>query len=105
VADGKQRYAVRRRVVSRCRAPGESGVPEMANVRLPASKNGIRRLRHDGLRALSVANHAPMTEAPHSRSAVPPVGLEPTLGTLLGGRPLPLGYGGKAMIPRTHLGF
>jgi len=25
---------------------------------------------------------------------VPPVGLEPTLRTLLGGRPLPLGYGG-----------
>ena len=36
--------------------------PEMANVRLPASKNGIWRLRHGGLRALSVANHAPMTE-------------------------------------------
>ena len=34
---------------------------------------------------------------------VPPVGVEPTLGTLLGGRPLPLGYGGIAMIPRAHL--
>jgi hypothetical protein len=32
---------------------------------------------------------------------VPPVGLEPTLGTLLGGRPLPLGYGGFMRIPRT----
>jgi len=31
---------------------------------------------------------------------VPPVGVEPTLGTLLGGRPLPLGYGGWVMIPR-----
>jgi hypothetical protein len=31
---------------------------------------------------------------------VPPVGLEPTLGTLLGGRPLPLGYGGWVIIPR-----
>src|SRR6185437_11275062 len=30
---------------------------------------------------------------------VPPVGVEPTLGTLLGGRPLPLGYGGWVMIP------
>jgi hypothetical protein len=39
----------------------------------------------------------------YSRSAVPPVGVEPTLGTLLGGRPLPLGYGGVAMIPRTHV--
>jgi hypothetical protein len=39
----------------------------------------------------------------YSRSAVPPVGVEPTLGTLLGGRPLPLGYGGGAMIPRTHV--
>ena len=37
----------------------------------------------------------------YSRSAVPPVGVEPTLGTLLGGRPLPLGYGGVAMIPRA----
>src|SRR5579859_8038307 len=32
---------------------------------------------------------------------VPPVGVEPTLGTLLGGRPLPLGYGGWVMIPRS----
>src|SRR5215475_16228141 len=32
---------------------------------------------------------------------VPPVGVEPTLGTLLGGRPLPLGYGGWVMIPRA----
>ena len=40
-----------RRVGLRC--------PKMANVRLPASKNGIRQLRHDGLRALSVAYHAP----------------------------------------------
>src|SRR6516164_2267141 len=31
---------------------------------------------------------------------VPPVGVEPTLGTLLGGRPLPLGYGGATRIPR-----
>ena len=30
---------------------------------------------------------------------VPPVGVEPTLGTLLGGRPLPLGYGGGFIIP------
>ena len=30
---------------------------------------------------------------------VPPVGVEPTLGTLLGGRPLPLGYGGDHIIP------
>src|SRR5213592_4281602 len=34
-------------------------------------------------------------------TGVPPVGVEPTLGTLLGGRPLPLGYGGWAMIPRS----
>src|SRR6516165_2055812 len=34
---------------------------------------------------------------------VPPVGVEPTLGTLLGGRPLPLGYGGWVMIPRPVL--
>jgi hypothetical protein len=33
------------------------------------------------------------------RMGVPPVGVEPTLGTLLGGRPLPLGYGGAVMIP------
>ena len=32
---------------------------------------------------------------------VPPVGVEPTLGTLLGGRPLPLGYGGGPIIPRN----
>jgi hypothetical protein len=30
---------------------------------------------------------------------VPPVGVEPTLGTLLGGLPLPLGYGGFMRIP------
>jgi hypothetical protein len=34
-------------------------------------------------------------------SRVPPVGVEPTLGTLLGGRPLPLGYGGWVIIPRS----
>ena len=35
--------------------------------------------------------------------AVPPVGVEPTLGTLLGGRPLPLGYGGGFIIPPVQL--
>ena len=34
---------------------------------------------------------------------VPPVGVEPTLGTLLGGRPLPLGYGGGFIIPPVQL--
>jgi hypothetical protein len=29
---------------------------------------------------------------------VPPVGFEPTLRTLLGGRPLPLGYGGAPIV-------
>src|SRR5271166_129989 len=38
-----------------------------------------------------------------SRSSVPPVGVEPTLGTLLGGRPLPLGYGGGFIIPPVQL--
>ena len=35
--------------------------------------------------------------------SVPPVGVEPTLGTLLGGRPLPLGYGGGFIIPPVEL--
>lgn len=35
--------------------------------------------------------------------SVPPVGVEPTLGTLLGGRPLPLGYGGGTIILRAQL--
>jgi hypothetical protein len=43
-----------RRVVACC--------PKMANVRLPASQNGVRQSRHGGLRVLSVANHAPMTD-------------------------------------------
>ena len=34
---------------------------------------------------------------------VPPVGVEPTLRTLLGGRPLPLGYGGGTIILRAQL--
>jgi hypothetical protein len=34
------------------------------------------------------------------RFKVPPVGFEPTLRTLLGGRPLPLGYGGAPIITR-----
>jgi len=34
---------------------------------------------------------------------VPPVGVEPTLGTLLGGRPLPLGYGGETILSRAQL--
>jgi hypothetical protein len=34
---------------------------------------------------------------------VPPVGVEPTLRTLLGGRPLPLGYGGGTIILRVQL--
>jgi hypothetical protein len=33
---------------------------------------------------------------------VPPVGLEPTLRTLLGGRPLPLGYGGALIITQLR---
>ena len=33
---------------------------------------------------------------------VPPVGLEPTLRTLLGGRPLPLGYGGVLIITQLR---
>jgi hypothetical protein len=35
--------------------------------------------------------------------SVPPVGVEPTLRTLLGGRPLPLGYGGGTIILRAQL--
>src|SRR6516162_1116582 len=35
------------------------------------------------------------------RGGVPPVGDEQTLGTLLGGRPLPLGYWVWVMIPRS----
>ena len=34
---------------------------------------------------------------------VPPVGFEPTLRTLLGGRPLPLGYGGALIVTRFWL--
>ena len=34
---------------------------------------------------------------------VPPVGFEPTLRTLLGGRPLPLGYGGALIV--THFSY
>ncbi len=34
------------------------------------------------------------------RIGVPPVGFEPTLRTLLGGRPLPLGYGGALIVTR-----
>ena len=30
---------------------------------------------------------------------MPPVGFEPTLAALLGGPPLPLGYGGALIIP------
>jgi hypothetical protein len=37
------------------------------------------------------------------RQCVPPVGVEPTLRTLLGGRPLPLGYGGGTIILRAQL--
>src|SRR5436309_3738746 len=37
------------------------------------------------------------------RQWVPPVGVEPTLWTLLGGRPLPLGYGGRFIIPPVQL--
>ena len=68
---------------------GPSGVP-------PAER---RRARRDatacaptGSGAADVFSQLPM--------GVPPVGVEPTLGTLLGGRPLPLGYGGWVMIPR-----
>jgi hypothetical protein len=43
----------------------------------------------------------PVRQCPRVRCYVPPVGVEPTLGTLLGGRPLPLGYGGFMRIPRT----
>jgi len=41
--------------------------------------------------------------ASYSWLGVPPVGVEPTLGTLLGGRPLPLGYGGGFIIPPVQL--
>ena len=33
---------------------------------------------------------------------MPPVGLEPTLVTLLGGLPLPLGYEGTTIVPVPH---
>jgi hypothetical protein len=48
-----------RRVVPCC--------PKMANVRLPDSENGVRQSRQGGLRALSDANHAPMTDGLVSR--------------------------------------
>ena len=43
---------------------------------------------------------APRNSAACGNEAVPPVGLEPTLALLLGGRPLPLGYGGWPIIHR-----
>src|SRR6516165_233868 len=68
---------------------GPRGVPAGRERRGPrdatACSNGQRR-RRGGFSQLPVG--------------VPPVGVEPTLGTLLGGRPLPLGYGGWVMIPR-----
>ena len=34
---------------------------------------------------------------------VPPIGVEPTLGTLLRGSPLPLGYGGGSIVTASWL--
>src|SRR5690348_4859716 len=66
----------------------------------------VLRLGH-GRRAQLGAQLRPIaTDCPASpqvrrlETRVPPVGVEPTLGTLLGGRPLPLGYGGWIRIPR-----
>ena len=59
---------------------------------IPGSSDGRNRSRNPGW---------PGPAMPRMRCYVPPVGVEPTLGTLLGGRPLPLGYGGFMRIPRT----
>ena len=59
---------------------------------VPGSSDGRNRSRNP---------EWPGPAMPHLRCYVPPVGVEPTLGTLLGGRPLPLGYGGFMRIPRT----
>ena len=68
---------------------GPSGVP-------PAER---RRALHDATACAPTGSGAAegFSQLP---MGVPPVGVEPTLGTLLGGRPLPLGYGGWVMIPR-----
>src|ERR1022692_661313 len=74
------------------------------------SSRRSRRHQESAGRASSLATRTPnsigkpMRHAPpmpRLTCSVPPVGVEPTLGTLLGGRPLPLGYGGFLRIPRT----
>src|SRR5215469_10352577 len=63
---------------------------------------GAAPLRAPRRRCLRTKDAAELCEAGivAGTRGVPPVGVEPTLGTLLGGRPLPLGYGGWVMIPR-----
>src|SRR5215831_21319483 len=65
---------------------------------------GLRELRrhgpHDGAACTRIVQRNSRGGVVAGTRGVPPVGVEPTLGTLLGGRPLPLGYGGWVMIPR-----
>src|SRR5215467_4028296 len=64
---------------------------------------GLRELRrrgpHDGPACTRIVQRNSSGGVVAGTRGVPPVGVEPTLGTLLGGRPLPLGYGGAVMIP------
>jgi hypothetical protein len=87
------------------------------DVRLIAGRVHVRRIarftsacdvEHAAARMCSQCAQRSVRMAPiagqtrrRSLGLVPPVGLEPTLGTLLGGRPLPLGYGGLTRIPRS----
>ena len=86
-------------------ASSEIGDPRrslgMAGERGPAGYRPARRTRasrRDCQR--SDRQQRGRSESSQQLVGVPPVGVEPTLGTLLGGRPLPLGYGGWVMIPR-----
>lgn len=61
-----------------------------------AGRSAVRACRRGGAPPLDGAQQRTRAAG---HEAVPPVGLEPTLVTLLGGLPLPLGYEGGTIIP------
>ncbi len=108
-AGGERGGAYRDTALSNASSPTASSAPRSREGSWAQDRSMARqtpttapdRARTAGWSGASPVRWAPLWSSGESvrRTEVPPVGLEPTLVTLLGGLPLPLGYEGVPIIP------
>ncbi len=78
---------------------GRAGEPQLLTMRRPCKLHSHVRMQF----TYADADARNLIYRSPAEWFVPPVGFEPTLRTLLGGRPLPLGYGGALIVTLISL--